>query len=116
MGMFDTIAATLECPVNRESKERQILIKWREQRQLEVFRQGNSIDGIMPGYDDAWVRTDYICESCSHMTPGKHGNFVKVEDQIRHYCYIRVEKGVVVHVLSGDEFSKLGIEDYVLDE
>lgn len=116
MGMFDTVAATLECPVRKESKERQILVKWKDDRRFDVFRQGDTIDEISPEYNNAWIRSDYVCESCSHLTHGRHGNFVKTDDQIRHYCYIRTENGVVAEVLSGDDFFKLGIEGYVLDD
>lgn len=113
MGMFDMIIAELECPETSESKQTEIQIKWREVRNLKPYRIGDILDELFPEYNNAWIRTDYVCPSCSPKTKSKHGEFIKVEDQRRHYCYVRVEDSRLVAVISEKDFLTKGIEDYV---
>ena len=110
MGMFDSIHAELECPETKKSENQEIQIKWREHkyRVLDVFHTGEVIENICAEYDNTWIRTDYVCRSC---TPS-----VRVEDQRRHFCYIRIEDSRVIEVLSEEDFSKLGIEKFVVYE
>jgi len=114
MGMFDIINAELECPKKKEVKEREIQIKWRELRVLDHFKIGSSIEGIVSEYDNNWVRADYLCSSCSKKTKGKDGDYIKIENQKWHYCFIKMEKSVIKLVLNEKEFKKQGIEDYVI--
>ena len=114
MGMFDIINAKLECPEKKESEKREIQIKWREIRLLEHFKAGNKIDDIFPQYDNGWIRTDYLCDSCSKKTESKIGPYIKIDNQKRHYCFIEMEKSIIKSVLSEKDFKELGIENYVI--
>ncbi len=110
------IFAELECPTTKETKNREIQIKWRELRDLKRYVIGDMLDDLFPEYINNWVKTDYVCESCSKLTKGDFGNFVRVEDQQRHYCFIRVENSRIIEVLSEEKFAARGIEDYILYE
>lgn len=112
--MFDIINAKLECPDKKESKEREIQIKWREVRLLEHFKIGDKIKEIFSQYDNNWIKTNYLCGSCSKKTEGKFGPYIKIDNQKRHYCFIEMEKSAIKSVLSKKDFKKLGIEHYVI--
>jgi hypothetical protein len=114
MGMFDIIHAKLKCPKTKESKEREIQIKWRELRLLEPFKVGDKIKDIFSEYNNTWVRADYLCNSCSKKTKGKYGPFIKTEDQKWHYCFVKMEKNAIKSVLNEKDFKKQGIENYVI--
>ena len=112
--MFDIINARLECPKKKESEEREIQIKWVENRSLKHFKVGDKIDDIFSKYDNTWVRADYLCSSCSKKTEGKFGPYIQSDDQKWHYCFIKMEKRVIKSVLSSKDFKNQGIENYVI--
>ena len=73
MGMFNTIVADIPCPeTGKLSKDTEIQIKWqdRDARVLDVYRTGDSLPDLLSKYNNTWVRTDYICNACSHKTTG----------------------------------------------
>jgi len=97
MGMFNSIFADIYCPRRKEvGRETEIQIKWQfpELKKLAAYRLGDVIDGIQANYDNAWIRTDYICNVCSPQMTTKEGiTFIKVNDQQRHTIFVRVENG-----------------------
>jgi len=112
--MFDIINAKLECPDKKESKEREIQIKWREIRLLDHFKTGDKIEEIFSKYDNNWVRANYLCDSCSKKTMGSYGDYIKTDDQKWHYCFIKMKKGQIKKVLSSKNFKKSDIKNYVI--
>jgi len=114
MGMFDIISAELECPETKKSEKQEIQIKWRKFRSLDHFAVGSSIDDVWPEYDNNWIKADYVCKSCSKKTKGEYGPFIKIDDQKRHYCFVKMEKGRIRSILDEKDFAKLGIEKYVI--
>jgi len=117
MGMFNTILADLMCPTKREiARDSEIQIKWQEAsfRTLDVYHKGDVLEHIEKEFDNNWIRTDYICKVCSIYTTGKKGiKFIKTEDQSRHYVFVKVENGLIIEILTDDDFKRLGIETYV---
>ena len=114
MGMFDIIDAKLECPKTKKIEKREIQIKWREPRLLDHFKIRDSIEGIVSEYDNNWVRADYLCGSCSKITQGRLGYYIKTDDQKWHYCFVKMKNSQIKSVLSKKEFDKLGIDKYVI--
>jgi len=117
MGMFNSIFADLRCPMKGEvSRNSEIQIKWQapEARALAVYRLGDVLDQIEEQYDNAWIRTDYICNVCSKHTTGRSGTkYIKTEDQSRHFVFVRIEKARIREILTEEEFEKTGIKDFV---
>jgi hypothetical protein len=117
MGMFNSILADLVCPVSKKvSKDSEIQIKWQIQdaRVLSVYRSGDVLDGIEQEYNNTWIRTDYICRVCSKYTSGRGGaQFIKTDDQSRHYVFLRIDDGKICEILTEGEFNELGIDGFV---
>ncbi len=109
MGMFNSIRADLTCPVNGiVSKDTEIQIKWqdRDSLSLEVYRLGDILDQLDPRYNNAWVRTDYICNSCSPKTVGYNGiEFIRSDDQRRHHVYVQIKQNKICKILTEVDFS-----------
>ena len=117
MGMFNSILADLRCPTKKEvANDTEIQIKWqfRESRALTVYRLGDVLEDIEAEYDNAWIRTDYICRVCSKQTTGKHGlTYIKTDDQERHPVYVRIDQGRICEVLTEEEFENAGVANFV---
>ena len=116
MGVFNSIMADIPCAVTGTvSKNTEIQIKWQYAPWMNHYAVGDVLEDLEPGYDNAWVRTDYICEACSKHTAGKFGEFIGVEDQRWHRAFVRLEQGKICQILSELEFAKLGIGPFVDD-
>ncbi len=118
MGMFNSILADLPCPTLGKTASGEIQIKWQspEKRASEGFRVGDKLDGILPEYNNAWVKTDFVCQLCSRQTQGVRGSsFIKVMDQQRHIVFVRIEDGTIVEILSDDDFQDKKISSYATD-
>lgn len=118
MGMFNSIIADLPCESKQASASGMIQIKWQapEKRSGEAYYLGDTLDGILPEYNNVWIKTDYVCESCSPRTQARDGtSFIKVMDQRRHIIFVRIENGRVVQILSEDDFQTLNIAAYATD-
>ncbi len=116
MGMFDLIDAKLKCSVAKRTLEHKIYIKWREDRSFKHFKIGDEIKDLISEYNNVWIKTDYICESCSKKTKSKnYRDYIKVEDQKRHDCFIKIENQKIIKILPEKDFYKLGIENYIKD-
>jgi hypothetical protein len=119
MGMFNSIIADLCCPTRQEvARDTEIQIKWQihEARALNVYHVRDVLEDIEAEYDNTWIRTDYICRVCSKHTIGKNGiAYIKALDQQRHPVFVRVDHGGICEVLTEEEFTKLGVADYVDD-
>ena len=84
MGMFNSIIADLPCVQRNETASGEIQIKWQlpEKRSGDAYYLGDTLDGIMPEYDNVWIKTDFVCEVCSARTKAHDGtSFIKVMDQ-----------------------------------
>ncbi len=116
MGMFDLIDAKLKCSVIKKTLEHKIYVKWRENRSFEHFKIGDKIKDLISEYNNIWIKTDYICESCSKKTKSKnYGDYVKVEDQKRHDCFIKIKNKQLKQILNAGEFYKLDVKRYIND-
>ncbi|MEQ1828177.1 MAG: hypothetical protein ABL921_19615 [Pirellula sp.] len=118
MGMFNSIIANLPCSNGQAAADGMIQIKWQlpEKRSGEAYYMGDTLDGIMPEYDNVWIKTDFICEFCSRRTPARDGtSFIKVMDQQRHIIFVRIENGRIRQIISEDEFKTLNITEYATD-
>jgi len=117
MGMFNSIYADLLCPEKKEvSKETEIQIKWQHPRSrtLKVYHQGDILEDIEEEYNNTWIRTDYICNVCSQHTRGHKGiPYIKVEDQQRHYVFIRIEHARICEILTEELFTQKGVETFI---
>ena len=117
MGMFNSIYEDILCPVeNRISKNTEIQIKWqiKKSRLLNHYRQGDYLEDLEDEFNNNWIRTDYICEACSKLTPYKNGTFIKVEDQQRHFVFINVRQGRIEQILTAEEFEENGVKNFVV--
>jgi len=110
------ILASLECPSRAERKNVYIQIKWRPGWRDKLYRKGDILDNLYPEYNDGWVRTDYVCEECSPKTKGKLKDFIRTQDQRRHYCFVNVKDSRLVEILSEKEFRERKIENFVVYE
>ncbi len=118
MGMFNSIMAELHCVAKEEAARGEIQIKWQSpaNRSGEVFYLGDTLDGIMPEYDNVWVQTDFVCEACSPRTKARDGtSFIKVMDQQRHIIFVRIENGRILQIIGEDDFKALNIAAYATD-
>ena len=119
MGMFNSISADLICPITGWlSRGTEIQIKWqdRDARQLETYRLGDTLDQLDLDYDNTWVRTDYICNSCSPKTVGYKGmEFIRSNDQHRHPVFVQIEQGKIRQILTEAEFQAQGENTFITD-
>ncbi len=117
MGLFNSIFADLYCPIESGvSKNTEIQIKWQDLkvRGLNSYRVGDILEEIEDEYNDAWIRTDFICGICSEYTKGWKGmEYIKSEDQRRHNIFVRIENGKIREILSEEEFNKIAVKDFV---
>jgi len=105
MGLFDTIIAELECPAKKLKRAGEIQIKWSPRRSLRIYRIGGIVD--LDEEYKGWIRENYVCNVCSKKTKGKFSDYIKVEDQKRHECYIHIKENKILEILSEKEFKKL---------
>lgn len=118
MGMFNSIMADLPCVAKKVATRGEIQIKWQssEKRSGEVFYLGDTLDGILPEYDNVWVQTDFVCEAYSPRTKARDGtSFIKVMDQRRHIIFVLIENGRILQIIGEDDFQTLNIADYTTD-
>lgn len=119
MGMFNSIHADILCPIKNEiSKDTEIQIKWQKHssRTLSIYHVGDVLEELEEEYNNKWIRTDYICNVCSKYTAGKNGyKYIRVEDQSRHFIFIRIEESKIVEILTEKELKAKGIKDYLID-
>ena len=119
MGMFNSIHADIRCSVTGEvSRDSEIQIKWQEQRArlLDRYHVGDVLPDVEPGFDNTWIRTEFICEACSPKTKaGEHGEYIRTEDQRWHIVFVEIRDAEVVRILPEAEFEALGVSDYVDD-
>lgn len=118
MGMFNSIVADLPCSTNGQTTSSEIQIKWQipSARSGAVYHLGDAIEEILPEYDNAWVRTDFVCEACSPRTKGRGSHpFIKVMDQQRHVVFVRVEQARIVEIIGEQDFLSRNIADFASD-
>ncbi len=118
MGMFNSIIADLTCDSNQATASGMIQIKWQspDKRSGEAYYLGDTLDGILPEYNNVWIKTDYVCEACSTRTPARDGtSFIKVMDQQRHILFVRIENGLILQILNEEDFQTLNIAGYATD-
>ena len=117
MGLFNSIFADLFCPTTKGiSKNTEIQIKWQapKVRGINSYRIGDILEEIEGEYNNTWIRTDFICNVCSKFTKGWKGiDYIKPEDQRRHYVFVKTEKSKICKIMSGEEFNKIGVEEFV---
>ena len=117
MGMFNSIVTDFSCPkTNAFAEDVEIQIKWqrREARSLDTYHVGDSLPDLLPEYDNVWIRTGYICPSCSPLTVGRNGkSFTRTEDQRRHIAFAEVRDKRIVRILTEEEFELEGAGDFV---
>lgn len=116
MGMFNSIYADLFCPKkNRISKNTEIQIKWQGQefRLLNNYHLGDTLEGLLTEYNNTWIRTDYICNVCSKFSESRYGHFIKIENQKRHYVFIKIKNSKICDILIAREFRKKGTRNFV---
>lgn len=83
-------------------------------RGINSYRIGDVLEEIEAEYNDAWIRTDFICNACSKFTKGWKGmDYIKTEDQTRHIIFIRIEYSTIREILSEEEFEETGVKDFV---
>ena len=119
MGMFNSIMADLLCPTTGAlSTNSEIQIKWqhRDARALTVYRLGDLLEELESGYDDTWIRTDYICNACSPKTTNRAGDeYIRVEDQRWHVAFVQIAQSRIARILPEREFAPLGGGEFVDD-
>ena len=117
MGMFNSVYTDLLCPDKQDiSKDTEIQIKWQkpEFRSLNIYHLGDILEEIDDEYNNNWIRTDYICKTCSNHTKGYKGRpYIKADDQKRHYVFVRIEKTRIRDILTEEEFRQKGIKKFV---
>jgi len=114
MGMFNSIYVDLLCPKRKRiSKNTEIQIKWQsyEYRLLNVYHLGDTLKGLLSEYNNTWIRTDYICNACSKISEGRFGPFI--DDQKRHYVFVKIKNSKICKILTAKEFRKRGIKKFV---
>jgi len=118
MGMFNSILADMRCAATGESVRNEIQIKWQvpEARCGNAYCLGDELDGILPEYDNTWVETDFVCESCSRRTLGRDGaSFIKVMDQQRHPIFVSIENATIADIASAGQFERMKVLKHVKD-
>lgn len=119
MGMFNSIHADLVCPVKGEiGKDAEIQIKWQkpQARTLSIYRCGDLLKDLEEGFDNHWIRTEYICEVCPEKTRGHGGRpFVGADDLRWHRVFVKIKASKIEEVLNEKEFKKRRITDFVDD-
>lgn len=108
MGLFDSLYATLKCPVSGLEKEVEIQFKFGEPC-MQEYRIGGQLD-IGP-YGNLWIPEDYVCGQCTMYKPVEEGVIGRVvEKWVAHEVYIHLEQGKFLEVLIGEEFTaKYGV-------
>ena len=89
MGMFDTIRATLPCPVCGSIKEREIQTKQGPCVMLDL-EVGDTIEPFFHG--DYWMEEEWHCEDCEERVPEKE------RWKRRHKAFIHCMNGLIVEV------------------
>ena len=130
MGLYDTIYATLRCPVTEEENELEIQIKWTNpyysgagRTCMRRFRVGEQLPFGPQG--DLWLPKEGACKKC-----GEYRLISKNEKQIvrpgLHNLYIHLDNGRILEIISEQEFDSrteegktkefvLGYGDYQTD-
>lgn len=120
MGMFNTIYTDIRCPVTNKMSDKtgiQIKCQQSEARQLNVYHVNDSIEDLSEGFNNTWIKTDYICNACSTSSVKNDKlRHIKTEDQKRHFVFIRVEDSIIKEIMTEKEFlAKKQRETYLED-
>ncbi len=86
MGLFDTIRATLPCPVCGSAKERGIQTKQGPCAMLSL-EIGDTIEPFF--YGDYWMEEEWDCDDCRRQTP---------EENQWHKAFVHCINGLIVDV------------------
>ena len=116
MGMFNSVYADLLCPVKNEiGKDTEIQIKWQkhEARNLSIYHLHDTLEDLEDEFNNAWIRTDYICEVCSKKAKGSGSSYVKVDDQQRHFVFVRIKDSKIENILTEKEFKNENVKNFV---
>jgi hypothetical protein len=116
--MFNTIMVDLACPEIGQLAHSEIQIKWQDRnaRALTVYHTGDPLEDLEPGYDDTWIRTDYICSACSLKTRPREGHdYIRVEDQRWHVAFVEIAHRRIARIVPEREFLLLGVTRFVND-
>jgi len=113
--MFNSIYTDLVCPIKKQvNRNAEIQIKWQDKnaRNLNVYHIGDFLENIENEYNDTWIRTDYICDSCSKHTMGHKGiSFIKTADQKRHYIFVKIVGTLHISTKVVDSLKKKKLSD-----
>ena len=116
MGMFNAIYADLLYPVKNEiAKDTEIQIKWQKHkaRNLSIYHLNDILEDLEDEFNNAWIRTDYICDICSKKTKGSGSPYVRVDDQQRHFVFVRIKNSKIEKILTEKEFKSGNVKDFV---
>jgi hypothetical protein len=117
MGMFNSIYSDIICPkTGKVCKSTEIQIKWqnRDSRILESYRLGDRLNDLLEEYNNSWIRTDFICDVCSKKTIGYKGKrFIKTDDQVRHFVFVKIENSVISEIIGENEFIKRNVDKFI---
>ncbi len=91
MGLFDSIRATLPCPVCGSSTEREIQTK-RGPCAMLSLEVGDTIEPFF--YGDYWMEEDWHCEDCEERAPEEE------RSKRWHKAFIHCINGLIVEVTS----------------
>ena len=113
MGMFNMVYSDLRCPAKGKlavGSEIQIKIQGYGSLRFDIYHVGDTLPGLLPEYDDGWVRAKYICPLCSKLLKGGgRASDLNRREIGCHLVFLRLEKGVLRSVLTAAEFRKTGV-------
>lgn len=119
MGMFNTIYADLTCAFTGKTLPgTPIQIKWQDHKclWLGVYKVGDMLERLEPGFDNTWVKTEFICDACSRHETGWQGKpYIPTAGQVWHPAYVEIRESRICRVLNETEFTAIGVKKFAVD-
>jgi hypothetical protein len=96
-------------------KDTEIQIKWQkhEARNLSIYHLNDTLEDLEDEFNNTWIRTDYICEVCSKKTKGSDSPYIKADDQLRHFAFVKIKDSKIEKILTEEAFKNEKVKDFV---
>ncbi len=131
MGMYNTIEAKLECPVNGAIQDIEIQVRWGG-GVLEHFKIGDDIN-FAKNMKSLWIKDSYVCDSCQDLMDERYSGWRETYDdgvhsypaeencpngkpdidEYSHSVYVNIQKGILMDIISEAEFKKRELSEFL---
>jgi hypothetical protein len=119
--MFNEIYTDMLCDeTGKLSEDSYIQAKWQKYTVLnfEVYNIGNIIPDLLPGYDNVWIKTHFLCNVClPNIVKNKKRELLEqMPEKLWHVAFAEIRDSRLLRIISKSEFEELGEKYFISDK